>query len=127
MIDKMNYRILINDIEIGYSELEHRDYGLGIFYGNFNPTSEYEKYRSIFHLYSEAMILRDKHEPYQEKFNEYVRKRDLLKITVEEEGGKKVPVSKVSIVDLFDELGSYEVEVWISKPDFINNHEISIH
>ena len=119
MIDKMNYRILINDIEIGYSELEHRDYGLGIFYGNFTPTSEFEKYRFIFHLYSEAMILRDKHELYQEKFNEYVRKRDLLKITVEEEGGKKVPVSKVSIVDLFDELGYYDVEVFLSDANFI--------
>jgi hypothetical protein len=69
--DKMNYRILINGKIIGYSELEGRDTGMGVFYGNFTPTPEYENYRAIFRLYIEAMILRDNHQPYEEKLNEF--------------------------------------------------------
>jgi hypothetical protein len=118
----MNYRILINDKEIGYSELEGRDYGMGIFYGNFTPTPGYENFRSIFRLYIEAMILRDNHQPYEEKLNEFYKKRELLRVTVEEEGGKTIPVVAVTIVDVFVEFGYYDVEVILSEADFITEN-----
>jgi hypothetical protein len=115
----LNYRILINGKIIGYSELEGRDIGMGVCYGNFIPTSEYENYRSLFRLYIEAMILRDEHQQYEEKMNEYYEKRDLLRITVEEEGGRSIPVGAVTIVDVFAEFGYYDVEVILSGADFI--------
>jgi hypothetical protein len=117
MRNKLSYRILINNKEIGYSELKIIDAGMGVLFGNFTPTSEYENYRPIFRLYIEAMLLKEKHEPNEEKLKEYFRKRDLLGITVEKEGGKTIPVTTVHIIDLSDKLGYYEVEIYVSKPD----------
>jgi hypothetical protein len=63
------------------------------------------------------MLLDEKHEPNEEKLKEYFRKRDLLGVTVETEGGKTIPVTTVHIIDLSDKLGYYEVEVHVSIPD----------
>ncbi len=121
----MSYRILINNKAIGYSELKIIDAGMGILFGNFTPTSEYENYRPIFRLFIEAMLLEEKHEPNEEKLKEYFRKRDLLGITVEKEGGKTIPGTTVHIIDHSDDLGYYEVEVHVSKPDSFTGNLMS--
>ena len=102
--------------------LEYRDPSMGVAWGIFSPTSDYENYRSIFRLYTKALTLQLEHEPYEENFKEYFEKKDQLSITLEQEDGKTIPITSLGITDFSNELGEYEVEVHISNPEFFGEH-----
>jgi hypothetical protein len=45
-----------------------------------------------------------------------------LRITVEEERGKTIPIVAVTIMDVFVEFGYYDIEVILSEADFITEN-----
>ncbi len=112
------YRIRCNGEEIGASELEERDSGMGIATGVFVPSPAYERVRATFRIFSEAM--RETGPADQEMIDRYYRERDKLGLTVVRPDGTLLRTSVVHISDFSEGPNddSYEVEVHIDDPAF---------
>ncbi len=110
----MMYNILWAGKCIGTTNLVGIDSGMGVALGTFSPTPAYNEVRPVFRLYAQAMIAQDKGIPYDEILNDYCKKRDALRLSLETAAKHMIPVEWIDIIDLLDETGDLEVEVKLS-------------
>jgi hypothetical protein len=106
----MRYRVLYEHEVIGTTDLATCDPSMGVIYGDFIPTTAYERVRHVFRLYATAgTVLGNQDEA---KLNAYYAARDALDLRIESGGGFQCPISTVHVEDLSVELGEYRVMVW---------------
>ena len=108
------YNILQAGNCIGMTNLVSIDSGMGVALGTFSPTPAYDEVRPVFRLYTQVMIAQDKGIPYDEILNDYFKKRDALRLSLETAAKHLIPVEWIDIVDLLDETGDLEVEIKLS-------------
>lgn len=114
------HTIVLEDVVIGYSDLEDVDPALGRARGRFRPGIGYDLVQPVFRLYSEAVPTPGGDVMDQEKLDRYHRSRDKLGLSLEDDTGRAVATTAIHIVDYADrpEGGSIEVEVLISDKSY---------
>ncbi len=115
----MAYTVRVRGVDIGRSELENHDPGMGVAYGAFRPGAGYELVQDIFRLYADAapndgLGTRD-----EEKLERYYAARDALGLELVDKSGKLVPTTAIDISDYSKEAGTgaYEIMVYLTHPD----------
>ena len=110
--------MIFDNAVIGTTDLAHRDESMGVLHGEFSPTSEYERVRSVFRMFTEG----------SESNNEgmllaYFAARDALGLGVESEDGTVLPAATVHVTDFSDEIGEYEITVWTADVRAFQAHD----
>jgi len=105
----MRYSVLLDGSEIGNSDLEHCDRSMGIAFGLFVPTGDYQKVQPVFQLFADG------------NHQDYYQKRDLLNLELRLNGTRFVPTNCIHIVDHSLELGPdcMQLEVHLSNPNVV--------
>ena len=108
------HTVLLNDIAVGYSELEDADPALGRARGRFRPGVGYDLVQPIFRLYAEAVPTPGGDVADQPKLDRYHRSRDKLGLSLQDDAGRAIRTTAIHIIDYPDRPdGTLEVEVLI--------------
>ena len=100
----MKFSVLLDGVVIGHSNLDKSDLGMGVVFGAFSPTQEYQLVQPIFQLFADG------------KHKEYYKERDALNLKLRTDTGDFVAVSCIHIADYSLEIGpdSMELEVHLA-------------
>jgi hypothetical protein len=95
----MPYRLSLGSTVLSTSRLEERDPCMGVAWGQFEPTPEYELVRPVFRLFAAADELpasaaRD------EAFRRYYRARDAMRLSVSDADGAGLPCGDVHVLEV---------------------------
>jgi hypothetical protein len=113
------HTILLEDVAVGYSELEEVDSALGRARGKFRPGVGYDLVQPIFRLYAEAVPTPGGDVADQRKLDRYHRSRDKLGLQLQDDAGRPVRTTAIHIIDYSDRPdGTIEVEILISDPAY---------
>lgn len=98
----MPFRLKLGSTVLGTSHLEERDPCMGVAWGHFAPTAEYDLVRPVFQLFAVAEELpasaaRD------EAFARYYRARDAMRLSLSDDAGSGLPCTGVHIYELADD------------------------
>jgi hypothetical protein len=115
---QMSYRILCNDILIGYSDLEGRDQGMAVAYGRFVPTAGYEQFRSMFRLRTEAESQTNAQSGNARKLDVYDRQIARPSLTIQTAAGASLSTGWIEVRDFSVEAGEYEISAHLDDPTF---------
>jgi hypothetical protein len=99
----MEFKVMMDGVEIGHSHLEHLDDGMGVAVGDFVPSAGYAGVKPLFRRLSDACDAGDVPA-------ELWKARDSLRLQVVAPGGTQISAGSVMIYD-FDIEGAWEVEV----------------
>lgn len=97
----MPYRLKLGNTVLGTSHLEERDPCMGVAWGHFAPTAEFEIVRPVFRLFTAAEAL-PASPAREEALAHYYRARDAMPLTVADEDDSGLPCGSVHIYDLAD-------------------------
>lgn len=99
----MEFRLMLDDVEIGRSPLDGLDDGMGVATGDFLPSAGYSRVKPLFRRLSDACDAGDVPA-------ELLKERDALDLAVVAPDGTMISADWVMIYD-FDIDGIYELEV----------------
>jgi hypothetical protein len=117
----MRFEVRCNGKQIGYSNLEGIDLGMGILHGEFFPSLGYEEIRSVFQLFGEVSpdIGHNKFGD-SSKLDAFRVQVSKLELEIWHNSVNLMPTSNVHIYDFSKDLGldtEYQIEVQILKPE----------
>ena len=114
----MRHVIRLQDIAIGYSDLEDADAALGRARGKFRPAMAYDLVQPVFRLYSEAIPDPGGPVADEEKLARYQLSRDKLGLKLEDDTGRIVRTSAIHIIDYASRKGEIDVEILITDREY---------
>ena len=113
------HTIKLHSIVVGWSDLEDADPMAGTARGLFRPGVGYDLVQPVFNLYAEAVPARGAEVRDREKLERYLKSRDALGLSLEDDAGRVVRASAIHIEDYGARRGGgIEVEVLISDTDY---------
>ncbi len=120
----MDYMVIYQGEPIGTIKSPSADEGMGMVCGHFCPAPAYEKVRSIFQMFSEALENNND----EAMIARYYQERDALNLSIITTDGYEVPTDYVSIFDYFLELGDdgYEAEFRVASANFFQDRRLWI-
>ena len=86
----VRHTVKLQNVIVGWSDLEHRDPSLGRAWGRFRPGVGYELVQPVFRLFSEAVPLPGGEPMDAEKLDRYHAARDQLGLVLEDASGRQV-------------------------------------
>jgi hypothetical protein len=112
------HTVKLQDVIVGYSDLEDIEPAVGRARGRFRPGVGYDLVQPVFRLYVEAVPtpggLAD-----AEKLDRYHKSRDALGLSLEDDAGRVIRTSAIHISDYSARNGgTIEVEVLISDKGY---------
>lgn len=116
----MRHTVKLQNVIVGWSDLEHRDPSLGRAWGRFRPGVGYELVQPVFRLFSEAVPLPGGEPMDAEKLDRYHAARDQLGLVLEDAAGRQVATSAIHIADYMERNGkdALELEVLVKDDRF---------
>jgi hypothetical protein len=117
----MRYLIFRDEDLLGSSALEERDDGMGVAWGKFFPTPEYETVRPVFKQFWNAMGSTSKETRDPQLLGKYYAERDELALRLTDKAGRRYQTTWIHIVDPDDpELMEVSVQIadltfWVPK------------
>ena len=112
------HTIKLQNIVVGWSDLEDADPIAGRARGRFRPGVGYDLVQPVFQLFTEAVPKRGADVRDREKLERYYKSRDALGLSLEDDEGRPVRTSTIHIVDYGMLRGGIEVEVLISDAEY---------
>lgn len=113
------HTVRLNDIVVGWSDLEVAEPALGRARGRFRPGVGYDLVQPVFRLYAEAVPQPGADATDPGKLDRYHRSRDALGLSLEDDTGRTIHTSAIHILDYAREGGdSLEMEVLISDKGY---------
>ncbi len=106
----MPYRLKLGSTVLGTSHLEERDPCMGVAWGHFAPTAEYEIVRPVFRLFAAAEEL-PASAAREEALARYYRARDAMPFTIADEHGSGLPCGSVHVHDLSDDGAASQLQL----------------
>ena len=113
------HTVKLQDVVIGYTELEDAEPALGRARGRFRPGVGYDLVQPVFGLYTEAVPRPGGEVSDQAALDRYHRSRDKLSLSLEDDAGRRIRTSAIHIAD-YSAIrgGGIEIEVLISDRDY---------
>lgn len=109
----------LQSIVVGWSDLERADPLAGTARGLFRPGVGYDLVQPVFNLYAEAVPAPGAEVRDQDKLDRYLKSRDALGLSLEDDSGRVVRTSAIHIADYSAKRGGgIEVEVLISDREY---------
>lgn len=112
------HTVKLHGVVIGWSDLETADPFAGTARGRFRPGVGYDLVQPVFHLYSEAVPVRGAEVRDQAKLERYLRSRDALGLSLEDDQGRVIRSSAIHIEDYAAKRGGIELEVLITDQEY---------
>lgn len=112
------HTIKLHGVVVGWSDLEASDPFAGTARGRFRPGVGYDLVQPVFLLYAEAVPERGTEVRDREKLERYLKSRDALGLSLEDDTGRVVRTSAIHIEDYSASRGGIEVEVLISDQEY---------
>jgi hypothetical protein len=95
----VRYTLKLQNVIVGWSDLEPRDPSLRRACGRFRPGVGYELVQPVFHLFTEAVPLPGGEPMDEEKLERYHAARDKLGLVLEDASGRAIATSAIHIAD----------------------------
>lgn len=116
----MRHTVKLQNVIVGWSDLEHRDPSLRRAWGRFRPGVGYELVQPVFRLFSEAVPLPGGEPMDAAKLDRYHAARDQLGLVLEDAAGRQVATSAIHIADYMERNGkdALELEVLVKDDRF---------
>ena len=109
------HTVKMQNVVVGWSDLENADASLGRARGLFRPGIGYELVQPVFQLFTDAVSADGDGVTDPDKLERYHRSRDALALSLEDESGRQIRTSGIHIEDFSDRPdGRIELEVLIS-------------
>ena len=112
------HTIKLHGVVVGWSDLETADPFAGTARGAFRPGVGYDLVQPVFHLYTEAVPARGAEVQDQAKLDRYLKSRDALGLSLEDDQGRVVRSSAIHIEDYGAKRGGIQVEVLITDKEY---------
>lgn len=113
------HTVKLHSIVVGWSDLERADPLAGTARGLFRPGVGYDLVQPVFNLYAEAVPAPGAEVRDREKLDRYLRSRDALALSLEDDSGRVIRTSAIHIEDYSARRGGgMEVEVLIPDTDY---------
>ena len=113
----MRHTVKLQNVVVGYSDLEHIDPELGRAWGVFRPGLGYELIQPIFRLFTEAVPMRGGEPMDEPKLERFQAARDKLGLRLVTDDGTLIPAS---VIHISDYPGHLELDVLISDEGYWN-------
>lgn len=107
----MRHTVKLQNVIVGWSDLEQRDPSLGRAWGRFRPGLGYELVQPVFHLFTEAVPLPGGEPMDEVKLERYHAARDKLGLVLEDASGRQVATSVIHIADYTERNGKDALEL----------------
>lgn len=116
----MRHTVKLQNVIIGYSDLEQRDESIGRAWGRFRPGVGYDLVQPVFRLFTEAVPLPGGEPMDEDKLERYHAARDQLGLELVDEAGRSIPTSAIHISDYRERRGAeaLELEVLVNDAEF---------
>ena len=116
----MRHTVKLQDVVVGWCDLEERDESVGRAWGRFRPGIGYELVQPVFRLFTEAVPLPGGEPMDEDKLARYHAARDKLGLRLVDESGRSIPTSAIHISDYSERRGteSLELEVLVKDERF---------
>lgn len=112
------YTIKLKSVVVGWSDLEDADPFAGKARGRFRPGIGYDLVQPVFNLFAEAVPVPGAEVRDQDKLERYLKSREALGLSLEDDEGRVVRTSAIHIEDYTGRRGGIEVEVLISDREY---------
>lgn len=107
----MRHTVKLQNVIIGWSDLEERDRSLRRAWGRFRPGVGYELVQPVFQLFTEAVPLPGGEAMDEEKLERYHSARDQLGLVLEDASGRPIVTSAIHIADYTQRIGEDALEL----------------
>jgi hypothetical protein len=107
----VRHTVKLQNVIIGWSDLEQRDPSLRRAWGRFRPGAGYELVQPVFHLFTEAVPLPGGEPMDEEKLERYHAARDQLGLVLEDASGRPIATSAIHIADYTERKGEEALEL----------------
>ncbi len=116
----MRHTVKLQNVIIGWSDLEQRDPLVQRAWGHFRPGIGYELVQPVFRLFTEAVPLPGGEPMDEDKLERYHAARDKLGLVLEDASGRRIATSAIHISDYTERNGkdALELEVLVRDDDF---------
>jgi hypothetical protein len=109
--------VKLQNVIIGYSDLEQRDESVGRAWGRFRPGVGYELVQPVFQLFTEAVPLPGGEPMDEDKLERYHAARDKLGLVLTDDSGRTVPTTAIHISDYSARKGAEDLELEVLVKD----------
>jgi hypothetical protein len=113
----VRHTVKLQNVIVGWSDLEHRDPPLRRAWGRFRPGVGYELVQPVFRLFSEAVPLPGGEPMDAEKLDRYHAARDKLGLVLEDASGRRIAMSAIHIADYTERNGKDALELDVLVKD----------
>jgi hypothetical protein len=107
----VRHTVKLQNVIIGWSDLEQRDPSLHRAWGQFRPGTGYELVQPVFRLFTEAVPLPGGEPMDEEKLERYHAARDKLGLVLEDAAGRPIATSAIHIADYTGRGGTEALEL----------------
>jgi len=116
----VRHTVKLQNVIIGWSDLDQRDPSLRRAWGRFRPGVGYELVQPVFLLFSEAVPMPGGEPMDEEKLERYHAARDKLGLVLEDASGRPIATSAIHIADYTERKGegALELEVLVRDDRF---------
>jgi len=116
----VRHTVKLQNVIVGWSDLEQRDPSVQRAWGRFRPGVGYELVQPIFHLFTEAVPLPGGEPMDEDKLDRYHAARDKLGLVLEDASGRRIETSAIHIADYRERNGkdALELEVLVRDDGF---------
>lgn len=94
----MRHTLKLNNVVVGWSDLEETEPDLGRARGSFRPGIGYDLVQPVFQLFADA-VARDGSSRDEGKLDRYYRSRDALPLELYDAADRLIPTSAIHIAD----------------------------
>jgi hypothetical protein len=113
----VRHTVKLQNVIIGWSDLEQRDPSLRRAWGRFRPGVGYELVQPVFRLFTEAVPLPGGEPMDEEKLERYHAARDKLGLVLEDASGRPIATSAIHIADYTKRKGEEALELEVLVRD----------
>jgi hypothetical protein len=113
----VRHTVKLQNVIIGWSDLEQRDPSLRRAWGRFRPGVGYELVQPVFRLFSQAVPLPGGEPMDGDKLDRYHAARDKLGLVLEDAAGRAVATSAIHIADYTERYGKDSIELDVLVTD----------
>ena len=113
----MRHTVKLQNVVIGYSDLEQRDDSVRRAWGRFRPGVGYELVQPVFRLFAEAVPLPGGEPMDEDKLARYHAARDKLGLVLVDGSGRAIPTTAIHIADYSASRGAESLELEVLVKD----------
>jgi len=116
----VRHTVKLQNVIVGWSDLEQRDPLVQRAWGQFRPGIGYELVQPVFRLFTEAVPLPGGEPMDEDKLERYHAARDKLGLVLEDASGRRIATSAIHISDYTERNGkdALELEVLVRDDEF---------